>query len=98
MRSRAEFLTPIMSAVLICLSASICFGATVTGTVAGPDGSPFQGAFVEAQNTKNKITTIVLSNKQGQYRIENLGAGEYRVQIRAVGYRTDPETGVDLDA
>ena len=59
---------------------------------------PFQGAFVEAQNTKSRITVIVLSDSHGHYRIEKLPAGEYRLQIRAVGFRTDPRTGVNLTA
>jgi virginiamycin B lyase len=56
----------------------------------------FQGAFVEAQNVKTKITVAVLSDTQGHYHIDNLPAGQYRLFIRAVGYRTDPRTGVNL--
>ncbi len=77
---------------------SISQGATVTGTVKGPDGLPFQGAFVEARNMKMKMTVIVLSDAQGRYRLEKLPAGEYRVQINATGYRADPRAGVSLTA
>ena len=83
---------------LMAFFCTMCSGATITGTVKGTEGAPFQGAFVEAQNTKSRITTIVLSDSHGQYRIPNLSAGEYRVQIRAVGFRTDPKTGVSLTA
>ena len=83
---------------LLVLLGSACYGATIAGTVKGVDGAPFQGAFVEAQNTKTKITVIVLSDSQGHYRIEKLPAGDYRLQIRAVGFRTDPRTGVNLTA
>src|SRR6266851_821419 len=76
----------------------VCYSATLTGTVNGADGAPFQGAFVEAQNAKTRITVIVLSNSQGRYRIPDLPAGDYRVQIRAVGYRADPRSGVTLTA
>src|SRR4029077_13292565 len=75
-----------------------CYGATITGTVKGVDGAPFQGAFVEVQNAKNKITVIVLSDSQGRYRIPDLAAGDYRVQIRAVGYHAEPRSGVTLTA
>src|SRR5258708_19440915 len=77
---------------------SACYGATITGTVNGVDGAPFQGAFVEVQNAKSKITVIVLSDSQGRYRIPELAAGDYRVQIRAVGYRADPRSSVTLTA
>jgi hypothetical protein len=83
---------------LILLSGSLCYGASITGTVSGVDGAPFQGAFVEAQNAQTKITVIVLSNHEGRYRIPDLPAGDYRVQIRAVGYRADPRSGVTLAA
>jgi virginiamycin B lyase len=83
---------------LIGLLGSASYCATITGTVNGVDGAPFQGAFVEAQNTKTKITVIVLSDSQGHYRIPDLPAGDYRVQIRAVGYRADPRSGVTLAA
>src|ERR1700688_3851078 len=82
----------------IVLPGSVCYSATITGTVKGVDGAPFQGAFVEAQNTKTKITVNVLSDSRGRYRVEKLPAGEYRLQIRAVGFSADPRTGVNLTA
>jgi virginiamycin B lyase len=82
--------------VSILFFGTICRGATITGTVKGVDGIPFQGAFVEAQNTKSKITVIVLSDNHGNYEIEKLPAGAYRVQIRAVGFRAEPQTGLSL--
>ena len=95
MRSQFKFLALIGS---IALFGSGCHAATVTGTVKGVDGAPFQGAFVEAQNTKTKMNFIVLTDGHGQYRIEKVPAGEYRLMIRAVGYSADPRTGVNLTA
>jgi virginiamycin B lyase len=95
MRPQLRLLT-LMS--LIVFLGLVCQGATITGTVKNPDGGPFLGAFVEAQNTKTKMTVNVLSDSQGRYQIEKLPAGEYRVQIRAVGYRADPRTNVALTA
>src|SRR6266851_1675255 len=78
--------------------ATYAHAATITGTVKGPDGAPFKGAFVQAQNTKTKITVNVLSHKDGGYRVEDLPAGEYVLRIRAVGYQADARTGVTLTA
>ena len=39
----------------LILFSSSAFAATVTGTVKGPDGTPFEGAFVQAVNAKTKI-------------------------------------------
>jgi virginiamycin B lyase len=89
----SKFLALIGAAIL---SGSACYGATVTGTVKGPDGSPFMGAFVEARNTKTKMTFMSLSDAQGHYQVEKVPAGDYQIQVRAPGYTFDPKTGVAL--
>ena len=68
--------------------------ATVSGTVKGPGGDPYMGAFVQAKNQLNNMLYSVLSDKQGHYRIERLPAGSYQIQIRAVGYKAEPQSGV----
>jgi len=83
---------------LVVLLTPAGFSATVTGMVKGPDGKPFTGAFVQAQNTKMRMTVSVLSDSQGHYQVEKLPAGEYRVMIKAVGYRAEPRMGVQLAA
>src|SRR6202163_4252030 len=73
-------------------------GATITGTVTAPDGAPFRASFVQARNAKTRITVMVLSDNAGKYRIENLPAGDYQVQARTIGYRSDPISGIVLSA
>ena len=51
----------VLSAALF--AASFVSAATVTGTVKGPDGAPFEGAFVQAQNAKTKIMVSVLTDR-----------------------------------
>ncbi len=72
--------------------------ATITGTVTGPDGNPFRAAFVQARNLATKITISVLSDNAGRYRIEDLPAGDYRLQMRAIGFKAEPKTGIKLAA
>jgi hypothetical protein len=72
--------------------------ATVTGSVKGPGGVPFRGGFVQAQNTSTRVLVSVLTGKDGRYRIENLSAGKYQLQVKAVGYRSDPRSDVGLTA
>jgi len=95
MRSQIRLLSLVCA---VALFGSISQSATITGTVKGVDGAPFQGAFVIAQNTKSKITTNVLSDSQGRYHMENLAPGDYRLTIRAVGFKADPKPGVSLTA
>jgi virginiamycin B lyase len=83
---------------LACSSVALAQAATVSGTVAGPDGAPFRGAFVQAENTQTSMLVSVLSDNQGRYRLPELSAGEYRVQVRAPGFAADPKSGLKLDA
>lgn len=83
---------------VLLLAVSIAQAATVNGTVKGPDGAPFEGAFVLAQNSSTRITVSVLSDRQGHYEVPNLPAGEYTLRIKAVGYKADPQSGVKLSA
>ncbi len=80
------------------LLAGFAQAATVTGSVKSPEGTPFRGAFVQAQNTSTRVLVSVLTDKDGRYQIENLPAGKYQVQVRAVGYRADSRTDVSLAA
>ena len=82
--------------VLFFIALSFAKGATVSGTVKGPNGMPFQGAFVEARNTSTKIITAVLSHEDGSYEVPDLPPGEYQLSIRAVGYKATPQTGITL--
>lgn len=86
---------------LVMLFASLSFGASggmISGTVKGPDGSRFKGAYVRAQNEKNQITVVVLSNRQGEYTIQNLKPGEYQVRATAIGYKSEPRGAVKVNA
>jgi virginiamycin B lyase len=85
-------------ASLAALLSSSIHAATVTGTVKAPDGSPMQGVFVQAVNSKTRVMVSVLSDKQGRYRVENLPAGEYQVRVRAIGFAADPHSAVNLTA
>ncbi len=82
----------------IIFAASSADAATLTGTVTGPDGAPFRAAFVQARNAGLKMTVSVLSDNQGNYIVENLPAGDYRLSIRAVGFKADAKSGVKLTA
>jgi virginiamycin B lyase len=86
------------SVIAAASGLALADAATISGTVTGPDGNPFRAAFVQARNLKTKITISVLSDNAGKYRIENLAAGDYRLQMRAIGFRADPKTGITLAA
>jgi len=74
-------------------------GGTITGIIKAPDGAPFRAGFVRAENTKTKVTTMVLSNNQGKYVTDNLAAGTYDVWATSIGYKSDParRSGVTVE-
>src|SRR5262245_46608319 len=83
--------------VALC-AASSADAASISGTVTGPDGKAFRAAFVQARNDAMKMTVSVLTDNQGKYIVENLPAGDYKLSIRATGYKAEPKTGVKLTA
>jgi hypothetical protein len=95
MKSASKWLG--VSAAFLFL-ATFAQAATVTGSVKSPDGTPFRGAFVQAQNTSTRVLVSVLTDKDGRYRIENLSAVKYQVQVKSVCYHADPRTDVSLAA
>jgi streptogramin lyase len=84
--------------ILITSFCSAAHGGVISGTVKGPDGAAFRGAFVRAQSAKTKITVNVLSDRNGTYRIGNLDPGEFQVTATAVGFKSDPRRDVKIDA
>jgi len=91
-------LAPIGVIGLFVFAASVADAATITGTVTGPDGAPVRAAFVQARHGKLKMTVSVLSDNQGRYVVEDLPAGEYRLQVRALGLKAEPKGGLVLAA
>jgi virginiamycin B lyase len=77
-------------------TTALAGAATITGTVTGPDGAPFRGAFVQARNASTHVMVSVLSNAQGHYTVPDLTAGDYRLTIRAPGFKADPKSGITL--
>ena len=89
--------TLIKSLVMIAVFASVSFGAAggeVSGVVKDPSGKPFKGAFVRAK--KGKMTTTVLSDRQGRYQLQNLAAGDYEIQATAIGYSSELPRDVEV--
>jgi virginiamycin B lyase len=95
MRSFASLSIGVLALIAMTPAAP---AATISGTVTGPDNAAFRGVFVQARNAKTKITVSVLSDPQGHYRIEGLPAGDYRVGVRAPGYKAESKNGIALAA
>jgi len=82
----------------IVFALSSADAATITGTVKGPDGAPFRGAFVQARQAQMRMTVSVLTDNEGRYVVENLPAGDYRLGIRAAGFTAPVKNDIKLTA
>jgi virginiamycin B lyase len=83
---------------ITALVSATALGASITGTLTGPDGKPVMGAFVAAENPQSRMTVNVLSDSQGRYRIDNLPGATYTVRIEAIGYASEPRGSIALAA
>src|SRR6516165_3196876 len=82
--------------LLTALMNASALGASIVGTVTGPDSKPFMGAFVAAENPQRRMTVNVLSDAQGRYHIDNLPAATYTLRIEAIGYASAPRESIAL--
>jgi len=85
-----KLITISLAALLLGSVGHTAVAATISGTIKGPDGAPFRAAFVRVQNTKTKITMMVLSDNSGKYWTDRLDPGTYEVSATWVGYKSDP--------
>lgn len=67
---------------------------TLTGKVTGDDGKPVAGATIKVLGTSPLRGAIAKSD--GSYLIAGVRAGQYDVQVSAVGYKTTTRQGVRI--
>lgn len=76
--------------MLLC-SAAVAFAqdyrATITGTVADPQGAAVPNAVVEVRNIDTTFITKSASNASGLYSIPDLLPGNYDVKISSPGFK-----------
>lgn len=68
----------------------------LTGTIAGPDGTPLEGVVVSAERPGATITLSVVSDNNGVYRFPagKLAPGRYFLAIRAAGFELQGDGAV----
>lgn len=70
--------------------------AAVQGTVVGEDGSPGAGATVHVTNTANGRRWEIATRADGDFLLEGVAVGAYRMEVRAVGFSPETRTGIVL--
>ncbi len=78
----------LLSMVLLpafCLAQGVT--GTITGVVTDPSDAVVPGAAVAAKNTATSSEYRTASDPDGYYRLRNLPAGEYTLEVEAKGFR-----------
>ena len=73
----------LLTPILICLISGMAFAQTgvLKGKVSDSSGAPIEAAVVQIENTKYVTST----DSKGNYKIENIPAGNYSVLVEIVG-------------
>jgi virginiamycin B lyase len=96
-KQKGSAVLAMLALATLAISANTAYAAgEVSGTIKGPNGAPLRAVFVRAEHAGTKMTTIVLSNNQGRYRVDNLAPGTYQVWATAVGYQGQPGRLLDV--
>src|ERR1051326_5159702 len=90
-----EFL--LMAACIAAIGCRSAAAQQVTGSVVGnvvdTQGGAIGGAQVTATNIDTNLSRTVSTNAQGEYRLEFLPPGSYRIEVAATGVLTIVLTG-----
>ncbi len=87
--------------VLLGMTAIICsYGQATTGTFGGSvtdeSGAVVPGAQVTVTNAETKATREIVTNDAGLYSFPFLPIGKYDVTVKAKGFSTFAQTGIDV--
>src|SRR5262245_2434190 len=73
--------------------------ATIEGTVLDTSGSAIPKAKVTITNTdRNQVLAALTADANGVYSAPLLPIGTYKVSVEAMGFKTNTQTGVVLNA
>lgn len=88
----------LLPALLILISAAV-FGqsAQITGRVSDTSGAVMTQVKVEVTNVRTGIVRRTQTNQEGYYAVPLLNPGEYRMLLRADGFKPSAKEGIVLE-
>jgi hypothetical protein len=96
-RRAAVAIRILLAAAFVAIVPSLASAQSITGIVRDASGAVLPGVTVEASSPAliEKVRTVV-SDGTGQYRVENLTPGTYRLTYSLQGFNTVERTGVQV--
>jgi hypothetical protein len=77
-------------------SSRWAFSSGIAGTITDQNGAVIPGATISISNEKLSLALYASTGFNGQYRIDNLESGVYKLRIEAPGFAADETGGVYL--
>ncbi|HTP30551.1 MAG TPA: carboxypeptidase-like regulatory domain-containing protein [Candidatus Acidoferrales bacterium] len=77
-------------------NAQVTAVAQVSGTVSDPSGATIANAHVSMVDIAKQIPHTTLADATGNYALPNLPVGQYRLEVRAPGFKDYAQTGIEL--
>src|SRR5580693_39546 len=92
-------------AVVFCLVAVLFPGvlraqlttSTIYGRVTDANSGTIAGAEVAITNTDTNLSRTAQTNAEGEYRIELLPVGNYKIEVAAAGFKRFVRSGIALE-
>jgi 1-aminocyclopropane-1-carboxylate deaminase/D-cysteine desulfhydrase-like pyridoxal-dependent ACC family enzyme len=87
----------LFAAAILAIASASASAQSITGVVRDASGAVLPGVTVEATSPAliEKVRTVV-SDGTGQYRVENLTPGTYKLTYTLPGFNTVERTGVQV--
>ena len=79
-------------------NARWALGSSIAGTVTDQNGAVIPGATISLSNAELQVALYASTDFNGQFRIESLQAGVYKLRIEAPGFAADQTDGVYAQA
>jgi hypothetical protein len=87
-----------VSAIATQLDSAWSPGSSLVGTIKDPNGAVIAGATVALWNQQSQVVLYTSTDFSGEFRIDNLEPGLYKIKIEAPGFAADEIDGIYVSA
>lgn len=91
---RAAIILAVTAAMSAAFSYAQVLSGDLTGSVLDPSGAAISGAQIKAANTATGVESTVQSGPEGTYRLADLPAGDYTLNVTAPSFAPSAVKGV----
>jgi len=81
---------------LVTTTSAQITSTTLIGTVTDQSGAAMSGATVTVTNLDTSLATTAETNSDGEYRIEFLAVGKYKLEVKSKGFKGFVQSGITL--